>query len=166
MILDDAITAAMAIALAVSLLSKKSALLSTLLLSSHAFNLYIFQSSPEWGYFVAWLYIIIIKDLLVICALGFMTGVHSLIIMLTFAASCIFHQLILAQANTGIVDNLTLLDVRPELMKIIVVVQLATIYHAILGGGDSGGKRAKSGLFYRNNRRNSFFCLQAYKVKQ
>lgn len=167
MILDDAITAALIIAVATSLLCKKGAAFAVLLLSSHAFSLAVHTENPPWDLFIAWLYIVFAKDFVLVGAFGFMRGRHSFILMLTFVATCVFHQLILAQALTGKVDNLTLLALRPDLMKFIVVAQLSTVYHAIItGGADDGGGLAKCDKFFLHYRLGFIFHKPSFKVKR
>lgn len=167
MILDHAIFIATIVAVLMALHGRDFLFAAFLILFSHAFALLVLPSSNEWAVFESWLYTLIIKDLILISLFGFMLNRHCFIIMLTFVASCVFHQFLLAQANTGIVDNLTLLAVRPDFMKFIVIVQLSTLYHAILTGGDSdGGKRAQHNMLFSNHRYNQFFCQKTHKVAQ
>lgn len=167
MTLDSAITIAAISAATLALFWRSHYVAPLFILMSHISHYAIYPSSYDWHHFESWLYTLIIKDLILISLFGFMRGRHSFILMLTFVATCVFHQLILAQALTGKVDNLTLLAVRPDLMKFIVICQLSTVYHAILtGGGSDGGKRAKCNLLFSDHRRHQFFCQQTLEIKR
>lgn len=167
MILDHAIVIAALAAVFMALYGRVSLFAALLILSSHIFSLLVLPSTNEWFVFESWLYMLIIKDLALISLFGFMRGRHCFIIMLTFVATCVFHQLILAQALTGKVDNLTLLALRPDLMKFIVICQLSTVYHAIItGGADDGGGLAKCDKFFLHYRLGFIFHKPSFKVKR
>jgi hypothetical protein len=167
MILDHAILLAAIAAVVLALYGRSAVLLALLIAFNHLSNLTLYVAEPSWQQLEGWLYALIVKDLILITAFGFMRSRQSFILMLSFVATCLLHQLILAQALTGVVDNLTALAHRSELMKFVVIAQLSTVYHAILTGGDSGGgKLAKFDLLNAHRRVSRFFYMQAFKVEK
>ena len=163
--IDIAILLAAIAALVLALYGRSAVLLALLILASHLLSLFVYTDNPPWQSFIAWLYTLIAKDLILISVFGFMRSRQSFILMLSFVATCLLHQLILAQALTGVVDNLTVLAHRSELMKFLVIAQLSTVYHAILTGGDAGGgKLAKFDLLNAHRRVDRLLYLQAFKV--
>ena len=162
--LDYAIHVAVIVAVVLSLISGRAAFAALLLFVNVGINQLLFIENPSWSEATQWAALFAVKDLLLLTLFGFRKNTAEFILLLSFAASCLFHQAILAQILTYESENLTLFAIRPTVMKYLTVAQLATVFYIILGGGDSGGKRVKSWLHGADIKLNSIFRFATHKA--
>lgn len=175
MILDQIIVFACFIAITLSIFSGAGlvpALLITLSLVINEMALSVVDTTSRIIYFATiddWAIYVSVKDLLFLTLLGFRQNPRELIILLSFAVSCLFHQAILAQVLTYEAKNLTLFAIRPQVMMYVSVAQLATVFYIILtGSGINGGKRkcAKRNILDFHHNFHRVLHVQAFKVKR
>lgn len=172
MTLDQAIMLLSVIALLLSVPARAGFLPALAVILSLLFNSALLEIEfyPNfWESLSLWTVLFSAKDLLLLTLLGFRQNSRELIILLSFAVSCLFHQAILAQVLTYEAKNLTLFAIRPQVMMYVSVAQLATVFYIILtGSGINGGKRkcAKRHIFGVDYNFHRVLHVQAFKVKR
>ena len=168
--LDLAIAGAGILLLLASAFYKPVRLIAWILCVNYIYNLLVirvvnpytlheyFQTVPVW------LMLFAIKDAFIFILLGFRNEKTALILMLSFAFSCLLHQFARAQALTNDVDMLTVLNYRPVVMYALTIIQLTTGYFILIGGGISGGKRVNFNSYAFNYRNHSVFYSKTYEA--
>ena len=89
-----------------------------------------------------WMAIIAAKDFLIIGLLSFRLKKRELLLMFTFIASSLFHQLCIIDFANSNVDIMPVYDIRFNFMQLIAALQIAGVV-INFNGGSNGGKSIK-----------------------
>ena len=110
-----------------------------------------------------WMAIIAAKDFLIIGLISYRLKRRELLLMFTFIASCLFHQLCIINFINSDVDNMPVYDIRFKFMQLIAALQIAGV--AInFTGGSNGGKSIKYDFHWVNAPIIRFLHIQAQKA--
>ena len=164
MLAIDALVYKMAfIAVLVALVRRCDSSPAMLLCASFVFNHSVFVLNPSWSELELYFFKYAAKDFLIAVALFLMYKPSTFFLALTFVASCIFHKLAQIQVANNVLD---LLLIRTDFMTWLTVLQIATIYTALVNckGGHNGGKRVRRDIFDSSTFGRRFFHSKAFKV--
>ena len=115
-----------------------------------------------WSTMVVWVNIFWMKDFAMMVVAGF-SGVR-LVITLSFAATCYFHQVLSWQVNTYNAEKVTLFEYRSDIMLYLSVIMLATVIKSTIGGGSDGGRRVINWSTNTNHRLYGILYAASQKV--
>ena len=151
------------VAVLVALVRRCDSSPALLLCVSFWFNEMAFVIDPSWEQIEVYSFQLAAKDFLIAVALFLMYKPSTFFLALTFVASCVFHKLAQIQVANNVLD---LLLIRTDFMTWLTVLQIATIYTALINckGGQNGGKRVRRTFFDSRTFSRRFFHSKAFKV--
>ena len=150
-------------ALLIALIKRDFVVPAFLLCFSFLFNELIFIQKPTWYQLEQYFFAHAAKDFLIAVALFLMYRLNTLVLALTFIASCLFHKFAQIEIANKVLD---LKHIRSDFMTYITVAQIATIYASLLQakGGKNGGKRARCYILTRCRAISDFLHSKAREV--
>ena len=151
------------VAVLVALVRRCDSSPALLLCASFIITDMIFVVKPSWEELELYFFQHAAKDFLIAVALFLMYKPSAFFLAMTFIVSSLFHKFAQIEVANNILD---LKHIRTDFMTWLTVLQIATIYTALINckGGQNGGKRVRRTFFDSRTFSRRFFHSKAFKV--